>query len=137
MRRRMTPQERQDRAQARAAAKAEQEVTREERRAWLSRRANQAKVAAQYARKLRLSEPRGVDRVPERLRVTHELPGLVVESKHGTPIVSELGTYLGRSANYRTRRAMGQRGHRRRPRRRELQGAVNRRLIRRQKEWQS
>lgn len=68
-------------------------------------------------------------------------PKPYVEQLHPTVEVEtpELGTSLigGRqvTAPYRDRRAMGARGHGRKPRRRELPGAVARRLERNRKEW--
>lgn len=74
-------------------------------------------------------KPRGVDRVPEARR---DNPDRLVYVE--TPSV---GIYRGVAANYADRRAMGQRGKPRKPRRRELAGAVERRLERARQEWTS
>lgn len=93
---------------------------------------------------------RGVDRVPERLSTNplqrppapyepvDERPDRQVDSRLGVvELVAPDGKRTKVRGNHATRRAYGQRGHSRRPRRRELPGAVERRLERRRKEWLS
>ena len=76
---------------------------------------------------------RGVHRVPTRLQglTVTETPYLV--SKRGRRLAQPED--LHPSGNYATRRARGQRGHVRPPRRRDLPGAVARRIERNRKQW--
>lgn len=105
-----------------ATARAKVEALRE----WREERRLAAAKRAEDRRRERDARPRGVDRVPARLRVDQAPPDFVP---------SELGTYRGVEANYTQRRAMGQRGHQRRRRVREMPGAEWRRLERAHKGW--
>lgn len=119
------------RRERRAAKREARQARAREFRSWFRDRANAGKErAAIRARKDRKASSglRGVDRVPAAL--TGWAP--TVERVGDPPV---LGTYRGKSANYATRRAMGQRGHAQRTRRRDMPGATARRIERNQKAW--
>lgn len=129
----LTPAEREARGERRAnlrqAAANQIQLLRE----WRDQRERDA--AARRAKKKPETRSRGVDRVPDRLRgltVTVE-PHTV--SKRRNPIDSTLGTFRGREGNHADRRARGQRGKGRKPRRRELPGAEARRIERNREAW--
>lgn len=124
---------RQCRRDRRAATKRRREAARsfaskrvEDLRSWRDGRRRAAEKRTEQQRMARDTRPRGIDRVPDGLRVHLAEPDLVP---------SKLGTYRGVEANYADRRAMGQRGHQRPPRRRELPGAEARRVERSRKAW--
>lgn len=133
-----TVERRERRAAARQAAA--DKVT--ELQAWFTARAEASnKAARKRAAELR-SRPRGVDRVPDSggpFYTTWE-PHLVGKTRDGVPgfpIDSTVGTsYVGGRkvvGPYAERRARGARGHARKPRRREMPGAIERRIERNKK----
>lgn len=129
---RPTAEEKAAKVQAKAEARQAKAARQEGLRAWFQERKVQAQKAAK-ARREEVRPSRGVDRVPDRLKVgrTKALP---------EPIVAELGTSTlpdGRriQGNYQARRQAGARGKPRRLRAREMPGAEARRLERRRKEW--
>lgn len=131
----MYPEQREARRERRALGRTVIAEKRDELRQWRQARADQATKRAKQLRKDRQEASRGVDRVPAHLRglsVTVE-PHLV--GKHGTKLARPED--LHPAGNHATRRARGQRGHQRKPRRRELPGAEQRRLERRRKAWLS
>ena len=112
-----------------AAATEKVEALRE----WRQARARAALEKAREAAAARNALPRGVDRVPDRLKglsVTVE-PHLV--GKRGTELAQPED--FDPAGNYRQRRLRGERGKPRRPRRRELPGAEARRIERNRKAW--
>jgi len=115
-----------ERAKARAARRQAREERTGALRAWREKAAQAAKERVAKRRKELLDQPRGVDRVPARYR---DLAPTVEEE---TP---ELGVYRGYEAAYADRRRAGQRGHQRPARRRELPGAIDRRVERNRKAW--
>lgn len=119
-------------------------------RTWRQGRAAAAKKAREQEKAERTYQNRGVDRVPEHLDAGNPLqraPYNDAFDDEGSPVgvrpylVSKRRTELAQPddldprGNYRTRRLHGERGKPRRVRRRELPGAVERRLERRRQEW--
>lgn len=140
MKYKMTPEQRAERTERRALLRANAVAKVDELRQWRQARIEQAEKRAKETRKAqrksRLTESRGVDRVPARLRgfaITEDLH--LVGKRRDTPLAHP--DDLHPSGNYASRRAQGQRGHQRSPRRRQLPGAVARRLERRRKAWLS
>lgn len=118
------------RAKARAAASAKVEALRE----WRQARADAAaKRAAEAAQKRRDQQQRGVDRVPDRLLGLEVTVEPYAVGKRGTVLAQP--DDLNPMGNYADRRARGVRGKKRKPRRRELPGAVHRRVERNRKAW--
>lgn len=136
------------------AARADATALAEQLRGWRQKCADAAKKRAmkqrrearKAARKAAKAgvRPRGVDRVPDRLKGLSVTVKQHEVSKAGNPITYETGVwnlpgghrYYG--SNYAERRRLGQRGRwskSRPPRRRDLPGAVDRRIKRNQKEW--
>lgn len=128
-RRQFTPEQRTARIEGRATQRVAVEEKVGKLRAWRDDRARHARERAAAKRLDAEDQERGIHRVPAALRDLS--PTTEVE----TP---ELGTFRGIEAPYATRRAMGQRGRPRRPRpprRRDLPGAMERRIERNRKEW--
>ena len=127
MRRKFTDEEREQRIEHRRAARQAQDDKVEGQRHWFQKRANKAVKRWKKGRKKQLAmTDRGVHRVPESMR------DLYATFEVETP---ELGEYRGVQAPYANRRRMGQRGHQRQTRRRELPGAMARRMERNRKSW--
>ena len=126
MKRKLTPEQRQERLTRREKARhvAAEKVT-------VLREWHQARVAAAEKRAENRRQARQ-DQKPVEGGPTVE-PYL--QSKHGTKLAQPED--LHPAGNHAMRRARGQRGHTRKPRRRELPGSVERRIQRRQKEWLS
>jgi hypothetical protein len=133
MRFKMTPAQRETRRERRAVARTIATEKRDAFRQWRQARADLATKRAQQRRKELLAEPRGLDRVPARLRGLSVTVERLLVGKRGTLLAQPED--LHPSGNHAERRARGQRGHQRKPRRRELPGAVERRLERRRKAW--
>lgn len=131
----------------RASRNAERRALRDTMRAYFDgrlraaekRRKARAKLAEKAAKRNARKglTPRGVDRVPESIRTAPTrtiLPHQIGKVRNGiepSPIYAEDNP----RGNYRDRRAQGQRGKPRRTRRRDMPGAVERRLERRRGEW--
>lgn len=121
MRRKLTDEQKAHRLVRRNLIREGVILARAELTAWLEDRSRAAKRSAQLARQERNLQPRGADRVPEHLQQIDEDRTVEVD-------YPEIGEYRGLKAPYAVRRARGQRGKGRRPRRRELPGAVDRRI---------
>lgn len=128
MRRKLTDDQKAARRRRRGEARAAAAAVVEERRAWHRSRIAHAERLAAKARRRREKAKAKAARKDKAPKVT-VAPHLV--GKHGTPIDSTLGTAvigLHRiTGNHAQRRAAGQRGHIRKPRRRELPRALERR----------
>lgn len=130
-----------ERRNRRAAKREARQARAREFRSWFRDRANAGKERASIrARKDRkaASGLRGVDRVPKELAKGNPLQRKPKKARKPGTVALEvppLGTYRGRTANYATRRAMGQRGHAQRTRRRDMPGSQARRIERNQKAW--
>lgn len=145
MRRKLTPEQAADRVDRRKAAREAALAKVAEIRAWRDgRRAAADERAADRRRERKRAirqalqdgeQPRGVDRVPEAQRDLYVTVEPYRLGKRGTVLADPQDRHP--AGNYATRRARGQRGKPRRPRRRELPGAVERRLERRRQEWAS
>ena len=152
MRRKLTPEQREARLERRAQARRQEQERVQELRDWheagparaeqrRKKAAEAVKAAIAKARRQKKKVPvapsRGVDRVPERLKMgaaftveTH-LYGKRDPAQE-RPLVQP-AEYAG--SNYRERRAQGVRGKPRKLRRRELPGAEARRLERNRRSW--
>ena len=143
-RRRPDPAQRQQRADRRATAREQARAKVQNLRDW-----HQARIeAAEKRRQARHDDAkakqavedlsRGVHRVPAHLRGLTGTEGRHLYGKRDTEQKRPLAQPedLHPAGNYATRRARGQRGHQRPPRRRDLPKAVTRRLERKRKEWQ-
>lgn len=132
------------RLESRAAAREAASAKVTELREWRQQRADAARKRAKAEREARLRvADRGVNRVPEQyqdLYVTVERHE-VGKREGAAPIDSTLGVWNGPRgpyvANHDQRRRAGQRRKGRRPRRREMPGAVARRIERNRKAWLS
>lgn len=117
------------RATLRAAAAEKVGALRE----WREARAQAALEKSREAAAARNALPRGVDRVPERLRGLAVTVEPYTVGKHGT--VLDQPEDFDPAGNYRQRRLRGERGKPRRLRRREMPGAEARRIERNRKAW--
>lgn len=145
-RRRLDPVQRQQRTDRRTDRRA---AAREQARAKVQnlRDWHQARIeAAEKRRNARLKakaektpadRSSGVNRVPAHLRGLAPTEGRHLYGKRDTEQMRPLAQPedLHPSGNYATRRARGQRGHQRPPRRRDMPGAVVRRIARNKAEW--
>lgn len=138
MRRKLTDTERAARVERRAAARLIAATRADENRSWHEKRKALAEVARARLRRRRAKERAKAekrDRSPKVTVLPHEV------SKHGNRIDSTLGAAVFGvrkvTGNHEYRRAVGQRGHVRPPRRRELPAAMARRLERARQEWTS
>ena len=137
-RRKLTPDQKIVRRRARAEKREATAAVIEERRAWHQSRADAAKKAVEKARAKRekakakeAAKALKADRRDRKKRGVPEPDPFHRVSKHGTTIDSTLGTAVigvrHITGNHEQRRAAGQRGHVRKPRRRELPRAIERR----------
>jgi hypothetical protein len=141
-RRRPDPVQRQQRIDRRATAREQARAKVQNLRDW-----HQARIdAAEKRRKARLKakakkagddRSRGVNRVPAHLQGLAPTEGRHLYGKRDIEQKRPLAQPedLHPAGNYATRRARGQRGHQRPPRRRDLPKAVERRLERNRKAW--
>lgn len=127
----LTHAERHDRVERRRTLRATTAEKVEALRDWRQARAEVAKKRAADAAAARRSRPRGVDRVPARLHGLTVTPEPHLVGKRCTRLAQPED--LAPAGNYETRRARGQRGHQRPPRRRFMPGAEARRLERNRK----
>lgn len=116
-----------ERARRRLAARAARAVKVASIRKWHEDRLALAELRAVGRAAAESTRETGADRVPARLHFER--------TEFHPTLVPELGTYRGVSAPYRDRRAMGQRGHAPKTRRRDLPGAVARRVERNRLAW--
>lgn len=127
------------RATAREQAKAKVQNLRDwhQARAEAAEKRRQARRDAAKAKQAVEDLSRGVYRVPAHLRGLTGTEGRHLYGKRDTEQQRPLAQPedLHPMGNYETRRARGQRGHQRAPRRRELPGAIARRVERNRKQW--
>lgn len=127
------------RALAREQAKAKVQVLRDWHQARIeaAEKRRQARHDDVKAKQAVEDLTRGVHRVPARLQGLTVTEGRHLYGKRDTKQQRPLAQPedLHPMGNYETRRARGHRGHGRKPRRRELPGAMARRIERNRKQW--
>lgn len=137
MKKQMSPEQREARIEHRATVRNAIAEKRDKLRQWRQARIAQAEKLAEAKRKGRQVGSRGVDRVPAHLHGAEITVEPHMFGKRDVDRVRPLAQLddLHPSGNHAERRAAGQRGHQRKPRTRELPGAVERRLERKRKAW--